>query len=123
MRDVRTYVVTVAMTADGARSDLLAMAAVLSRRHVAVLEATLARPLKGRRVFTATFQASPTRAQSLLRTFQSQVDTVDARLVATTEQVGADATSPRSPGRATGSPMQFHPTTSAAKGTAHHDGD
>jgi hypothetical protein len=122
MCDVRTYVVTVAMTADGARSDLLAMAAVLSRRHIAVLEATLARPVQGRRVFTATFQASPIRAQSLLRTFQSQVDTVDARLVPTTEQA-ADATGPRSPGRATGSPMHFQSTTSAAKGTAHHDRD
>lgn len=93
MHDLLTYVVTVELSADGARSDLLAMAAILSRRHVAVLEAELARPVDGRRVFTATFQAPPIRAQSVLRTFQSQVDTLDAYLVATAERAGANPTS------------------------------
>ncbi len=93
MNGVLTYVIIVVLSADGARSDLLAMAATLSRRHVAVLEANLARPLDGRRLFTATFQASPVRARSVLRTFLSQVDTLDARLVATAEGAAVAGTS------------------------------
>jgi hypothetical protein len=92
MNDVLTYVITVVLSADGARSDLLAMAATLSRRHVAVLEAHLARPLDGRRLFTATFQASPVRARSVHRTFQSQVDTLDAYLALTAERAAVTGT-------------------------------
>lgn len=94
MSGVRMYVVTVVLAADGRRSDLLAMAATLSRRRVAVLEAKLARPLDGRRVFTATFQASPARARLVLRTFQNHVDTLDTYLATTAEHAGATAPVP-----------------------------
>jgi hypothetical protein len=76
----RLYVVTVAVTTDGARSGLLGLASVLHRRGVDVLEAELARPSHGRRVFNATFGATPQRAATVLRTYENLVDVVDAAL-------------------------------------------
>jgi hypothetical protein len=76
----RLFAVTVALAADGSCADLLAMASVLHRRAVDVLEAELGRPAHGRRVFSATFAATPQQAATVLRTFENRVDVVDASL-------------------------------------------
>ena len=76
----RLFVVTVALVADGARADLMGMASVLHRRGVDVVEAELGRPVHQRRVFSATFRASPEQASTVLRTFEGLVDVVDATL-------------------------------------------
>lgn len=74
------YVVTVAMFADGDRSDLLTMASVLHRRGVEVVEAEMSRPSHGRRVFSATFRAERQHAETVLKTFGNLVDVVDTSL-------------------------------------------
>ncbi|MET0929238.1 MAG: hypothetical protein ABWX74_06955 [Aeromicrobium sp.] len=74
------FAVTVALTADGSRADLLSVASVLHRRGVEVVEAELGRPAHGRRVFSATFAATPQQAATVLRTFEGLVDVVDASL-------------------------------------------
>ena len=77
---IRLFAVTVALAADGARADLLSAASVLNRRSVDVIEAELGRPAHGRRVFSATFAATPQQAATVLRTFENMVDVVDASL-------------------------------------------
>lgn len=74
------FAVSVAAQADGSRSDLLTMASVLHRRGVEVVDAEFARPSHGRRVFSATFRASPSQAATVLRSFENLVDVVDAVL-------------------------------------------
>ena len=76
----RLFVVTIAVDAAGPRSDLLAMASVLHRRGVEVVEAELAREAHERRVFSATFRATPRAAATVLRSFENLVDVVDAAL-------------------------------------------
>ena len=78
--DSRLYAVSVAVVSDGSRSDLLSMAAVLNRRGVDVVDAEYARPANGRRVFSATFRATPSHATTVLRSFENIVDVVDAVL-------------------------------------------
>ncbi len=80
MNGTRLFVVTVALVADGDRADLLAMASVLHRRGVEVVEADMSRPSHGRRVFSSTFRAERHHAETVLRTFESVVDVVDASL-------------------------------------------
>jgi hypothetical protein len=80
MADPRFYVVTVAMWAGGARSNLLSMASVLHRRGVEVVEAEMARPAHDRQVFSATFSADARQAETVLRTFENLVDVTDASL-------------------------------------------
>ncbi len=74
------FVVTVAMTSGGARADLLQMASTLHRRGAEVVEAELSKPAHGRRVFSATFRATPRQAQTVLRSMEGLVDVVDAGL-------------------------------------------
>lgn len=76
----RLFVITVALTASGARADLMSMASVLHRRGVEVVEAELGRTVHDRRVFSATFAAAPRQASTVLRTFENIVDVVDASL-------------------------------------------
>lgn len=76
------FAVTVAVASEGARSDLLAMASVLHRRGVKVVEAELTKPAHGRRIFNATFDATPARAETVLKSFQNMVDVLDAALFA-----------------------------------------
>lgn len=76
----RSFAITVAVLAAGDRGDLLALASVLHRRRVEVVEAELARPAHGRRVFSATFIAEPERAATVLRTYEGLVDVIDASL-------------------------------------------
>lgn len=80
MHEQRLYAVTVATFADGSRADLLTMASVLHRRGVDVVEADMARPSYGRRVFSATFSADARLANTVLRSFENLVDVVDASL-------------------------------------------
>ena len=74
------YAVSVAAQSDGSRSDLLSMAAVLHRRGVEVVDAEYPRRSNGRRVFSATFRATPSQATTVLRSFENLVDVVDAVL-------------------------------------------
>lgn len=74
------FVVTIALDPDGSCADLLSMASVLHRRGVAVVEAELGRPAHGRRIFSATFGATPQQAATVLRTFDGLVDVLDATL-------------------------------------------
>lgn len=76
----RLFVVTVALTATGARADLLTMASVLHRRGVDVVEAELSRPAHDRRVFSAMFAATSQQASTVGRTFEGLVDVVDVSL-------------------------------------------
>lgn len=76
----RPFVVTVALTADGARSDLLALATVLHQRAVDVIEADFSRPAHGRRVFSATFHATSQQARTLHKSFENLIDVIDAAL-------------------------------------------
>lgn len=76
----RLFAVSVAITADGARSDLLAMASVLHRRGVRVVEAELTKVAHGRRVFNATFNATSAQASTVLKSFQNVIDVVEAAL-------------------------------------------
>ncbi|MCL3817305.1 hypothetical protein [Aeromicrobium wangtongii] len=78
----RLFVVTVALRADGARADLMTMAAVLHRRGVEVVAAELGRPAHGRRVFSARFVAAPRQASTVVRSFENLVDVVDTSLFA-----------------------------------------
>jgi hypothetical protein len=80
--EVRLFAVTVAMTTSDSRSDLLVMASVLHRRAVNVVEAELSTPSQGRRVFSATFQATPQKALTVLNSLKARVDVVDAELCA-----------------------------------------
>jgi hypothetical protein len=82
MTSPELFAVTVAMTADGARADLLSMASVLHRRGVDVVEAEFGRAMHGRRVFSATFAATPQQASTVLKTFENLIDVVDASLFA-----------------------------------------
>jgi hypothetical protein len=74
------FVVTVAMVPGGARADLLQMASTLHRRGAEVVEAELSKPAHGRRVFSATFRATPRQAETVLRSLAGLVDVVDAGL-------------------------------------------
>lgn len=76
------FVVTVAVTADGARADLLSLASVIHRRGVDIVEAEFCRAVHGRRVFSATFAATPQQASTVLKTFENLIDVVDATLFA-----------------------------------------
>lgn len=80
MTSASLFAITVALDPEGSRSDLLAFASVLHRRGVDVLEAELTRPSNGRRVFHATFKATPAHATTVLRTFENLVDVLDAVL-------------------------------------------
>lgn len=80
MNDLRLFVVTVALVSDGSRANLFAMASVLHRRGVEVVEADLTRPSHGRRVFSATFSAEPRRADTVLKSYENLVDVLDASL-------------------------------------------
>lgn len=77
----RLFHVAVAMTANDGRTNLLATASVLHRRGVKVVEADIARAADGRQVFSATFNAEPRRAFTLLKSFENLANVVDARLV------------------------------------------
>ena len=70
------FAVTVAVASEGSRSDLLAMASVLHRRGVKVVEAELTKPAHGRRIFNAT----PAQAEMVLKSFQNMIDVLDAAL-------------------------------------------
>lgn len=74
------FVVTVSVTADDHGADLLTIASVLHRRGVQVVEADLARPVQGLRVFSATIVTDPARAMTVLRTLENRIDVVDAEL-------------------------------------------
>ena len=78
--DQGLFVVTVAMTVDGSRSDLLSMASVLHRRGVSVVEAELSRPAHERRVFSATFNATERQADTVSKSFANLIDVVDVAL-------------------------------------------
>lgn len=80
MNGTRLFVVTLAVLADGDRADLLAMASVLHRRGVDVVEAEMSRPSHGRRVFSSTFRAERHHAETVLKTFENLIDVVDASL-------------------------------------------
>ncbi len=80
MTTPRLFAVTVALTADGARADLMAMAAVLHRRGVEVVEAEFGRPSHSRRVFSATFVATSQQAWTVQKTYEGLVDVVDTSL-------------------------------------------
>lgn len=74
------FAVAVVVASEGSRSDLLAMASVLHRRGVGVVEAELAKPVRGRRIFNATFSATSAQAETVLKSFQNIVDVLDAAL-------------------------------------------
>ncbi|QGG40637.1 hypothetical protein [Aeromicrobium yanjiei] len=76
----RAYVVTVSVTANDHGADLLTIASVLHRRGVQVVEADLARPVDGCRVFSATIVSDPARAWTVLRTLENRVDVLGADL-------------------------------------------
>jgi hypothetical protein len=76
------FAINVELAADRS-ADLLAMASVLHRRGVDVLEAQLSRPVGGRRVFTASFVAPSARqANTVARTFEGRVDVLEVHLLA-----------------------------------------
>lgn len=77
---MQLFAVTVALTAEGSRADLMSMGAVLHRRGVEVVEAEFGRAVMGRRVFSATFSATPQQAATVLKTFENLVDVVDTSL-------------------------------------------
>jgi hypothetical protein len=83
MTQRQTFRITVTLVAGGARADLMAMASVMSRRGVSVLDAELTWPSDGRRLFRATFRACPSRAETVLETFRNQIDALGAYLIST----------------------------------------
>lgn len=76
----RAYVVTVSVTANDHGADLLTIASVLHRRGVQVVEADLARPVDGLRIFSATIITDPARAWTVLRTLENRIDILEADL-------------------------------------------
>jgi len=72
MSEQRRFVVTATMTAHGGRVTLLAMASVLHRRGVEVVEADIGRPARSVRVFTVRrsplIHGGPTRCLGRSRT-------------------------------------------------------
>lgn len=111
MTSASLFAITLALDPEGSRSDLLALASVLHRRGVDVLEAELARPTNGRRVFHATFKAKPAHANTVLRTFENLVDVLDAVLFEAFDARQPDGPSPSGPMavRSAGSAARSHP--------------
>lgn len=80
MNDVGTYSLTVTIAADGDHSSLLAMASVLHRRRVEVVDATITRPAQGHRFFRATILATARQANLVLRSMENVVNVLHAAL-------------------------------------------
>lgn len=79
------FAVIVEVDADGARASLMALASVLHRRGIDVVEAEFTRRTHNRRVFTATFAAEQRRATTVLRSYENLIDVLDASLYAALE--------------------------------------
>lgn len=92
------FAVTVAVASEGSRSDLLAMASVLHRRGVKVVEAELTKPAHGRRIFNATFNATLAQAETVLKSFQNMIDVLDAALFEAVDARGIRDEPPASSG-------------------------
>ncbi|MGE0776975.1 hypothetical protein [Mycolicibacterium sp.] len=70
---------TMASTTTG--SGLSAVAAVLHRRGVDVIDASLSRAVDGRRRFSVSVAADSVRAHTLAATFQNLIDVIDVSIV------------------------------------------